>query len=140
MIRKNIKQVSLGILALSLILAGAFFFAKRDKSLASTANEPTTTGDVFPEDAEKINQAIDNFINTQKQAQEEYKLLEAKVLAARQSVDSTIVEIVTKNGKDWRNETIIEKDAKLRTYKFIKRDQPLPQPTPVATTKEEEKK
>ncbi len=135
------RQIYIGIITLMFLILGVFFFAKRENLTSANGNIfSLSTGDVSLEDANKINNAIDNFVTIQKQAQAEYKILEEKVNTAKQQIDSTIVEIVTKNGKDWRVETIIENDPKIRSYKFIKRDQPLPQPTPITQEEKRQEK
>lgn len=135
------KNIIISLLVLAILLSACvYILVNKNSIMASTNTEAISTGDVLVEDNNKINLALDNFVTIQKQVQAEYKILEDKVNTAKQQLDNTIVEIITKNKKDWRLETIAEKDPKLRSYKFIKREQPLPQPTVGALEEKKEEK
>jgi hypothetical protein len=102
-----------------------FIVAKQKSSLADTL-KPVVIGDVAVSDNQLINNAVDDLASTQKEAQEQVKALELKISQKKDILNSTVNEVLVKSGKDWRIDTIVEKDSKLRTYQFVKRDQPIP--------------
>lgn len=131
------------LFALIVAIAVGFDLYDMTNTKANNIANPVVTGDVTESDTKLINSALDDLATTQKEAQEQIKQLEISIATKKEILNNTVTTIITKAGKDWRIETVTEKDPKLRTYQFVKRDKPIGQPEvekPKIELKEEEKK
>lgn len=127
---KNLIIVGFVIILGLLSVIGYLSFSRKQNALADSTR-PVVLGDVPSEDNKLINIALDDFVNTSKDAEKQLKELEEKlkqkVMQKQKFLNDLIVKTVTTKGvtKDFSKETIIEKDPKPdkkaedRIYQFV---------------------